>query len=185
MPRLDKSKIVMLLTNGYHEHEFWFPYYRFLEEGAKVFVAGPQKGPIYGEGLHGKNGLKADIEYTVEQVSEIDFDLLYLPGGIFSPLELRAHRPTLDLIKKTMKKNILIASICHAIWILVSADVIKGRKVVCPPDINADIENAGGILMEKECVMDGNLITAVYYRYLPQQFRILLPALIENTKKQN
>ena len=99
---LKGCKVLLLITNGYHEHEFWYPYYRFLEEGAEVIVAGPHKGTVYGEGIHGKDGLKAEVEYSVEEAAVMDFDVLYLPGGIFSPLELRAHRPSLELVRKAV-----------------------------------------------------------------------------------
>lgn len=183
--KLDGCNVVILISNGYHEHEFWFPYYRFIEEEANVIVAGPTQGSVIGEGRHGKDGLLAEVEYSVNQVLKMDFDLLYLPGGIFSPLELRAHQQTLDLVNMAMKNNIMVSAICHAPWILASADVLRGRKLTCPSDIITDIENAGGIYLNQDCVRDGNLITAEYYRYLPQQFRVLLPAMVEYLKLKN
>jgi len=171
------KRVALVIAEGYHDHEFWFPYYRFLEEGLEVVVAGPAAGTVYGEGRDGKNGLPAKVTHAVEQVSAIDLDLLYLPGGVFGPLTLRAHQPTLELVRRMMAQGRLVAAICHAQWILVSADVLRGRKLTGPPDMAVDITNAGGIYLKEKAVRDGNLITAVYFGYLPEQFNLLMPAL--------
>jgi len=176
--RLKGRTVALVIAHGYHEHEFWFPYYRFKEEGAEVVVAGPKVGTVHGEGRHGKDGLPAQVTHTVEQVAKMPLDVLYLPGGIYGPLELRAHKPTLGLVRDAMAKNIIVAAICHAQWILVSAGVVEGRRLTCPGDMADDVRNAGGIFVEEKCVRDGNLITAVYFGYLPEQFRELLPAIL-------
>lgn len=177
--RLKGYKVIIIIANGYHEHEFWFPYYRFKEEGAEVIVAGPKLGTVYGEGRNGKDGLPAEVTHSVDQIINMKFDVLYLPGGIFSPLELRVHAPTLDLVKRAMTDNITVAAICHAQWILISAGVIEGRRLTCPGDMAIDVINGGGIFIDEECVRDRNLITAVYFGYLPQQFQALVPAILE------
>jgi protease I len=177
--RLENSKIAILIADGYHEHEFWFPYYRFREEGAEVLVAGTATGTVYGEGRHGKDGLPAEVTHTADQIDPATIDVLYLPGGIFAPLKLRAHEPTLNLVREAMASGVIVAAICHAQWILVSADVLKGRRLTCPPDMSVDVRNAGGIYIEEKCVRDDNLITAVYFAYLPEQFQVLIPAIAE------
>ena len=122
--RLENTTVIMPIACGYHEHEFWFPYYRFKEEGSDVIVAGIEKGAVMGEGRNGKDGLLAEITHTVEEASELDFDCLYLPGGIYGPLALRAHAPLLELVRKAMDTGVIVGAICHAFWILVSADVL-------------------------------------------------------------
>ena len=110
--RLKGLRVLIVIAEGYHEHEFWFPYYRFKEEGAEVSVAGPVKGVVHGEGRHGKDGLLATVAHTVKEISEQKFDLIYLPGGLWSPMRLRAHRPTLDLVRKAMDDGTVVAAIC-------------------------------------------------------------------------
>jgi len=180
--RLEGTRVAIIIADGYHEHEFWFPYYRFKEEGAEVTVAGPAKGVVLGEGRHGKDGLPATITHTVQEIAEDKFDLIYLPGGLWSPMRLRAHRPTLDLVRRAMKDDTLVAAICHAPWILVSADVVRGRRIACPSDMAADVTNAGGIYVKERAVRDRNLITAIYFGCLPDHFRLVIPALIERRK---
>ena len=82
--RLQGVRVLLIIADGYHEHEFWYPYYRFREEGAEVIVAGVEKGTVYGEGLHGKDGLPAAVQYPVEEIADQHFDLIYLPGGILA-----------------------------------------------------------------------------------------------------
>ena len=106
-------------------------------------------------------------------------DAVYLPGGVFGPLRLRAHEPTLALVRQAMAANRIVAAICHAIWVLVSAGVVAGRTLTCPPDMAVDVTNAGGTYLREKAVRDGNLITAEYFAYLPEQFRLLMPALAE------
>ena len=84
-----------------------------------------------------------------------------------------------------MEENKIVAAICHAPWILISAQVVRGRRISCPPDMTIDITNAGGIYTNKKCVRDGNLITAEYYAHLPEMFRTLIPVLAERKKKRD
>lgn len=177
--RLQGRKVAILISDGYHDHEFWFPYYRFREEGADVMVAGPRVRTVYGEGRHGKDGLPAEVTHTVEEAAAWAPDVVYLPGGIFAPLELRAHRPTLNLVRESVERGRIVAAICHAQWILVSAGVVEGRRITCPRDMADDLRNAGGVFVDEPCVRDGNIITAVYFGYLPEQFRVLMPAILD------
>ncbi|MAF12212.1 protease [Candidatus Poribacteria bacterium] len=177
--RLQGRKIAILISDGYHDHEFWFPYYRFLEEGADVMVAGPHVRTVHGEGRHGKDGLPAEVTHTVEQAAAWGPEVVYLPGGIFAPLELRAHQPTLELVGEAVEDGRIVAAICHAQWILVSAGVVGGRRITCPRDMSDDVTNAGGVFVDEPCVRDGNIITAVYFGHLPEQFRVLMPAILE------
>ena len=176
---LKGRRIALVIADGYHEHEFWFPYYRFQEAGAEVCVAALAVGTVRGEGRNGKDGLPAEADRAVEQIDLAELDAVYLPGGIYGPLRLRAHEPTLRLVRGAMQRGIVVAAICHAQWVLVSADVVRGRTLTGPPDMAVDITNAGGDYQKARAVRDGNLITAVYFAYLPEQFRLLMPALLE------
>jgi protease I len=89
------------------------------------------------------------------------------------------HEPTLDLVRQTLDRGRIVAAICHAPWILIAADVVRGRQIACPPDIAMDVQNAGGLYVEERAVRDGNLFTAVYFAYLPDQFRALIPAMAQ------
>ena len=176
---LANRRIAILIATGYHEHEFWFPYYRFREEGAEVVVAGSAVGRVWGEGRHGTDGLPADVTTSIAQIADEKFDCIYLTGGILGPLELRSHRPALDFVRRAMEQQTLVAAICHGSWILASAGVVKGRRIACPEDMADDVINAGATYATEKAVRDGNLITAYSFRFLPDHFRLLMPALYE------
>ena len=171
--RLKGKTAVILIAEGYHDHEFWFPYYRFVEEGAEVVVAAPKAGIVYGEGRNGKDGLEAMADIAISDLSTDLPDILFLPGGIYGPLELRSIEAVRNYVKRCMDANRLVCAICHGPWILSAADVLKGRKVACPRDMQWDVTGAGGIYSPDPVVLDGNLLTAHYYGNLPEMFRVL------------
>lgn len=173
---LENKTIVILLAEGYHEHEFWFPYYRFLEEGAQVLPTGLQKGIVRGEGNFGKDGLPAEVRHTIDEVMDAEPHCVFLPGGIYNNLILRENKPVLDFVRRSVLRGTIVAAICHGQWLLASAGVLRGRTVSASKDMADDVINAGATFVGG-CVQDGNLITAEYYPYLPQQFRILIPAI--------
>jgi protease I len=177
--RLAGKTVVTLVAQGAHDHEVWYPYYRFREEGARVMVAGLAKGTIFGEGRHGTDGLPIEVAHTIDEVAETHMDCLYLPGGIFGPLGLRAEEGVLKLVRRVIATPTIVAAICHGQWILASAGVLKGRRLTCPEDMSADVIHAGGEYVNEPVVRDGNLITAYSFRYLPEHFRLIIPAMME------
>ncbi len=177
--RLEGKTVVILAATGSHDHEFWYPYYRFREEGAEVVVAGLAKGTVYGEGRHGTDGLPIEITHTVEEAAEMDIDCLYIPGGIYNCLELRVRKRSLDFVRDVAARGKIICAICHSSWVLVSAGLVKGRRISCPDDMADDVNNAGGTYTEEPAVRDGQLITSTYFGYLPEHFRLVIPALVE------
>ena len=171
--KLKGKTVVILIAEGYHDHEFWFPYYRFLEEGAKVVVAAPKAGIVYGEGRNGKDGLEAEANISIDELSETLPDILFLPGGIYGPLELRSMKSVQNYVKRCMEANVLVCAICHAPWILTAADVVKGKTVSCPKDMSWDVTGAGATYTTERVSLDGNLLTAEYYGCLPEMFQTL------------
>jgi protease I len=180
-PRLPGKRIAILVANGMHEHEFWVPYYRFKEEGATVIVCGAEKGVIYqGEGRNGLDGLNlARTDAAFGDVNPEELDALIIPGGIYGPLALRAKAPVLDLVRAMHRQGKVVGAICHGQWVMVSADILRGRKATSPRDIAVDLKNAGAEWVDQEAVRDGNLITAVYFGYLPAFLRLLIEAIEE------
>lgn len=178
-PRLSGKRVALLVADGSHEHEVWTPYYRLKEEGATVIVAGEKAGVTHrGEGLHGLDGLKlAPNDATIAELNADQLDALILPGGIFGPLTLRVHEPTLDLVRKMDAQRKVIASICHGQWILVSAGILRGRRATCPGDMAVDLRNSGAEFVKEDVVRDGNLITSIYYGYLPQFLKAVVDAI--------
>src|SRR5699024_11080267 len=97
---------------------------------------------------------------TVEDVRVGDFAGLLLPGGVANPDALRLHRPAVDLVRDFVAQDRAVAAICHAIWLLVEADVLSGRTVTSWPSLQTDVRNAGGTWVDQEVVRDGRLVTS-------------------------
>ena len=172
------KRVAILIAAGYHEHELLFPYYRLLEAEAEVIVAGPEAGAtLLGEGRHGKDGLPFETTAAIGDLKPDDLDAVHLPGGIWGPLTLRAHEETCELVREMVARGKIVGAICHAPWILVSAGVLKGRKVACPGDMAIDCENAGATYVREKVVRDGPLLTGVYFGYLPEYMREFMAAV--------
>lgn len=143
-------------------------------------MAGPEAGAtLLGEGRHGKDGLPFTTDAGIADLRADDLDALHLPGGIFGPLELRARQDVCGLVRAMVEQGKVVGAICHAPWILISARVVKGRRIACPEDMVIDVENAGGLHVRERAVRDGPLVTAVYFGYLPEYIRLFIDAAAE------
>ena len=171
-------RIGILIATGYHEHELVYPYYRLKEAGVDVVVAGPEAGEaLLGEGRHGRDGLEFATGAAISDLSADGLDALHLPGGIYGPLELRAREDACRLVSDMVEREKVVGAICHAPWILISAGVVRGRRIACPDDMAVDVENAGGTRVRERAVRDGPLVTSVYFGYLPEYMTMFMAAV--------
>lgn len=148
------KKILLLVDEIYEDLEFWYPKIRLEEEGIKVYVAALEKR-VY----HGKKGLPAEPDIMFSQINPDDYDGVIIPGG-YAPDKLRRYEEILDLVKKYDQENKLVAFICHAGWVPISAKILKGRKATSFSAIREDMENAGVIWEDTAVVIDNNLISS-------------------------
>ncbi len=168
---LKGKTIVILVEDLYQELEVWYPYYRFIEEGAKVILAGPQK-----KEYKSKIGYPATAEIAVKDLNADDIDAISIPGG-FAPDYLRRYPHVVKLVKSLSEKGKIVAAICHAGSLLVSADVLRGKKATCFMAIKDDLINAGAKYLDEEVVQDGNLITSRKPDDLPAYCRTIIKVL--------
>ncbi len=171
--KLSGKTIVIFLENYFQELEAWYPYYRFKEEGAEVLFVAPEKGKKY----HGKSGYPAVSERSIDEVTESDIDALIIPGG-FAPDYMRRNEEMLELVREMNKKGKIVAAICHAGWMLASADIIKGRRVTSFFSIKDDMIHAGATWVDDEVVKDGNIITSRNPDDLPAFCSAIIRALV-------
>ena len=148
------KKVVLLVEELFEDLEFWYPKIRLIEEGISVTVAGPEK-----KEYHGKKGLPALPDITLSQINPDEYDGLIIPGG-FAPDKLRRYKEVLDLVKKFDDEGKLIAFICHAGWVPISAKILKGRRATSVGAIRDDMENAGTVWEDAAVVVDKNLISS-------------------------
>lgn len=154
MNKSSGKKILLLVEELFEDLEFHYPKIRLEEEGIKVVVAGPEKR-IY----HGKKGLPAEPDMAFSQVNPDEYNGVVIPGG-FAPDKLRRYPEVLDLLKRYDKEKKLIAFICHAGWVLISAKILKGRKATSFSAIKDDMVNAGTDWEDAAVVIDGNLVSS-------------------------
>jgi protease I len=163
MEKLKGKKFLMFVDDTYEDLELWYPKLRLTEEGAEVIVAGPEAGKTYS----GKNGYPCKSDKAIDNISDNDFDALVIPGG-FAPDKLRRNPNVLNITKNIFTSGKLIAHICHAGWIPISAGIMKGFKCTSTPGIKDDLINAGAEWVDEACVVDRNMISSRRPEDLPE-----------------
>ena len=155
MGKLDGKKILIFVDDYYEDLELWYPKLRLIEEGAKVTVAGPQSQKIY----KGKNGYPCKSDCAISDIDDSEFDALVLAGG-FAPDKLRRDPEVLEITRNIFNKQKLIAHICHAGWIPISAGIVNGFRCTSTPGIKDDLSNAGANWVNEKVVVDRNMISS-------------------------
>jgi len=148
------KKVAVLLEDYYQVLEVWYPYLRFREEGIKTVFVGTGK-----KAYKSKEGYPAEEELSITKARVEAFDAVVIPGG-YAPDILRRYDQVNKFVRQMYQKDKIVAAICHAGWVLVSAGILKGRKATCFSAIKDDLINAGAKYVDKEVVVDGNLITS-------------------------
>jgi len=169
---LKGKHIAVLAEDLYEDLELWYPVYRFREAGAKVTIVGGGAG-----GYSSKHGYPVTPDATAEKVNAADFDALIIPGG-YAPDRMRRHKAMVDLVRDVFARGKVVAAICHGGWMLVSADVLRGRKATCFFAIKDDLVNAGALYEDREVVRDGNLVTSRKPDDLPAFCRTILHTVV-------
>lgn len=171
---LQGRRAVILVEDIYNEFEVWIPYYRLIEEGVDVTVVGSGTASTY----HGKYGIPIQADKKAADVSVDDFDAIVIPGG-YAPDKMRIHPEMVALVRDACHKGKVVACICHGGWMLVSANVLKGKLVTSYIAIKDDMINAGALWEDSDLVRDGNLITSRKPEDLPAFCRALIQAMRE------
>ncbi len=148
------KKVLIFAGPDFEDRELTYPYYRFLEAGATVRIAG-----IGEKSYKGKYGIPIDVDGQCEEFVNQVWDIIVIPGG-WAPDKIRANEAALTIVRNTDKQGGVVAAICHAGWVLASADIVKGRTVTSFVNIKHDLIHAGANWVDKEVVVDGNLVTS-------------------------
>jgi protease I len=172
---LEGMKILMLVEKMYNDREFWYPYYRLKEAGAQVVVAAPEAGATYS----GAAGIEVKSDAAAGEVDPGDYDGLVIPGG-YAPDHMRRHPAMIKLVREMATAGKVVAAICHAGWMLVSADVLRGKTATAFSAIKDDIVNAGAEWVDQEVAVDGNLVTSRMPDDLPAFLKAIIAALAEH-----
>ena len=166
------KRVIVLLDELVEDVEFIYPYFRFKEEGFETYSVAMEMR-IY----HGKKGCTYKPDKVFNEIKSETFDGIYIPGG-YAPDRLRRYPELLEFIRKHFEAGKVIASVCHGPWVLISAKIVKGKKVTGYFAIKDDLINAGAIYTGKDVEVDGNLITSTDPKAMVKQ----LPIVIEKLK---
>lgn len=162
-------RFLQLVDESFEDLELWYPVYRMREAGAEVVLAAKDPRHTY----HGKHGVPATADVGFADVDPGDFDGLLIPGG-WAPDKLRRYPEVLDIVRHMDREGKIIGQICHAGWVLVSANVLKGKNVTSTPAIRDDLINAGARWVDEPVVTHGMLVSAKGPADLPAYMKALL-----------
>jgi len=169
--------IAVLAENIYEDLEAWYPILRLREAGHKVVVIGPEGGVTY-TSKHGYP-LKSDLGIARARASQ--FDGVIIPGG-YAPDKMRRDPRMVKFVRDLFRAGKLVATICHGGWMWAEADIVRGRKFTSVSAIKTDLINAGGAYLDREVVVDGNLVSSRTPPDLPAFMKAVLEFLGEEKK---
>ena len=161
--KLKGKRIAILATEGFEEVELVKPQKALEHAGATVDVIAPKSGiksnQIKAWDMTDWGGkIKADVELSTANSNS--YDALHLPGGVMNPDHLRMDPQAVAFVKNFFIQSKPVSAICHAPWMLIEADVVRDKTVTSWPSLQADLRNAGAHWVDKEVVMDKNLVTS-------------------------
>ncbi|MFA5355906.1 MAG: type 1 glutamine amidotransferase domain-containing protein [Candidatus Omnitrophota bacterium] len=165
------KRVAVLVEDQYQVLEVWYPYLRLREEGMEAVLVGTGK-----KEYKSKEGYPAEEELSIKKAGAHDFDAVVIPGG-YAPDILRRYEEVNRFVNEIFKRGKIVAAICHGGWVLVSASILKGKKVTGFSAIKDDLINAGAKYVDRDVVVDGNLITSRNPYDLPAFCREIIKGL--------
>ncbi|RFC65225.1 type 1 glutamine amidotransferase [Fulvimarina endophytica] len=159
MTKITEAKIAILATDGFEQVELTEPLAKLKEAGAEVHVISTKSGSIKGwDQDHWDKEIPVDKQLSEVRVA--DYDALVLPGGQINPDVLRTDAKAVSFVREFFNSKKPLAAICHAPWLLIEADVVRGRDITSYKSIKTDVKNAGGNWVDREVVVHEGLITS-------------------------
>lgn len=159
MADLSEKHVLIMATDRFEESELFGPLEILRGRGATVSLASLAMEAILGT-VHDEPGRTIVPDLLIGEVDAGDYNALLLPGGVGNPDRLRMEPEAVALVRTFADAGKPVAAICHGPWLLVEADVVRGRRVTSWPSIRTDLRNAGGTLVDEAVVTDGNIITS-------------------------
>jgi len=178
------KKAIIISGNLAQDHEFIYPYYRLLEEKFEIDVCLPD-----GKEAKGILGTKIppNKNQSIKKINDLSVDkynLLILPGGVKAMEKIRQDKKIIKFISEFNQKKKVIGCICSGAQLLISAKVVKGRKISGYYSMEDDLTNAGAIYTDLPAVIDHNIVTTAHYKDLGPWMRSVLKIFYDNYKKQ-
>ena len=152
-------KVAILATDGFEQAELLKPREALQQAGAETQVVSPKDDRIKGWEFTDW-GDEVSVDLPLNKARAGDFDALLLPGGVINPDRLRMEPKAVAFVKAFFDEGKPVAAICHGPWSVIEAGAARGRKIASWPSLKTDVRNAGAEWVDKEAVVDGNLVTA-------------------------
>lgn len=169
---LERLRAVILVDKSFEDLEFWVPKMRLEEEGAEVVVAGRDADTTF----IGKNGVPATTEVAARDLNADDFDAIVVPGG-WAPDKLRRDDGVTSLVRELDEQDKIVAQICHAGLVGISAGIVDGKRATGSQGIKDDLVNAGAEWVDEAAFQDGNQVWGRVVKDIPAFCRTLIQAL--------
>ena len=170
---LEGKRVAILAEEGFEDSELTEPLRAMKDADAKVTIVGSGSRDVY-TGKRGKATIRADS--SAEAIDPGEFDAVIVPGG-YAPDRMRLHQSMIDFVRKASDSGKIIAAICHGPQLLISAELVRGRRMTSWPSVAIDLRNAGAEWVDEPLVRDGNLITARKPSDLPRFNKAIIAAL--------
>ncbi|MFS0749121.1 type 1 glutamine amidotransferase domain-containing protein [Oceanobacillus sp. 1P07AA] len=170
--QLQNKKVLALVDHDFEDLELWYPVLRLREEGAQVDLIGKEANHQY----IGKYGVPVVSDFAFTDVNDADYDAILVPGG-WAPDKLRRFPEVLDMVRNMNQAKKPIGQICHAGWVLISANILNGKTVTSTPGIKDDMTNAGATWVDEPVVVDEHLVSSRRPPDLPDYLREFINVL--------
>lgn len=157
--------VAILVTDGFEEVELVEPRKALEQAGIQTQLIGPTAQVRAWH--HGTWSKSYDVDIALDAASPEDYDALLLPGGVINADALRLHAVAVEFAKQMGADKKPIAAICHGAWLLVNAQLVKGKTMTSWPSLRIDLENAGAHWVDQEVVVDSTLVTSRMPRDIP------------------
>lgn len=174
---LQNTKVLTIVSSDFDDLELWYPILRLREAGAEVHIAAEQAEHEY----IGKYGLSVESDLAFDEVEIDQYEALLIPGG-WAPDYLRRLDSVLEFVNYMDKNDRVIGIICHAGWVLSSADILEGRTVTSTPGIKHDLMHAGANWVNESAITDGNIVSGKRPPDLPNYLPLVMEAIKERKK---
>lgn len=160
MGRLSNKIIAVLSENGFEETELTSPVQRLKEEGATVHIISSESGKI--QAMKGDRDwtIEVDVDKTIRDANADEYHGLLIPGGVLNPDSLRKNEDAIAFVKAFFNEGKPVAAICHGPQVLITAEVVEGRKMTSTKTIKIDLINAGAEWYDEEVIVDQGLVTS-------------------------
>lgn len=175
---LSGKRVAVLVDNGFEQVELTSPIEALREAGAEAVVVSPQQDKV--KAWDRKDwGETFDVDMPLERARADDFDALVLPGGVMNPDHLRTNERAVQFARAFFDAGKPVASICHGPWLLVEANVVRGRRLTSYPSLRTDLRNAGAEWVDESVVVDSGLVTSRNPDDLPDFNRKMVEEIAE------